>query len=391
MAAVEFQHVEKLYPNGVRALSDVNLSIEDGELMVFVGPSGCGKSTLLRILAGLEQPTRGNILIGGRDAGRLTPQERNIAMVFQDYALYPNMTVRGNLEFPLKMRRCSRAEMNERVARVAGLLGIETMLDRLPKQLSGGQRQRVAMGRALVREPGVFLLDEPLSNLDAKLRVQVRAEIGELQRRVQATMVYVTHDQVEAMTLGNRIAVLDKGELQQVAPPKELYDQPANVFVAGFIGNPPMNLFATRVTVDPTEQIILSVGDQALPVPRDHPLYQGLYGWADEPLTGGIRPEGLALASEGTAGLRAVLAEAEYLGHETLLHLRVAAGEPASGDVAMVARLHGMHEFVKGELIRLRVDANQLYLFEKTGKALPRREAAGADALALSVTPPHET
>ncbi len=390
MAAVEFQHIEKVYANGVRALSDVNLGIADGELMVFVGPSGCGKSTLLRILAGLEQPTQGNLIIDGRDAARLTPQERNVAMVFQDYALYPNMTVRGNLEFPLRMRRCSRAEMSARITRIAELLGMAELLDRLPKQLSGGQRQRVAMGRALVREPTVFLLDEPLSNLDAKLRVQVRAEIGELQRRMQATMVYVTHDQVEAMTLGDRIAVLNKGALQQVAPPKELYDRPANVFVAGFIGNPPMNLFPTRLTLDATGRLRVTLGNESLAVPGEPGTYQHLNRWVEQPLMGGIRPEGLALAPEGMAGFRATLAEAEYLGHETLLHLRTAAGDAANRAIALVARLQGMHAFVKGSSICLQVDMSQLYLFENTGAALPQRGAAGTDAVALGSTPRRE-
>src|SRR5450759_2807321 len=264
MASVDFEHVDKVFPDGTRAVVDCTLRIADGELVVFVGPSGCGKSTLLRLLAGLDQVTSGTLRIGDRVVNDLAPQERNVAMVFQDYALYPFMSVRRNLEFPLKMRQLPREEMQRRIDWAAGLLDITALLDRLPKQLSGGQRQRVAMGRALVREPTVFLLDEPLSNLDAKLRVQVRAEIGELQRRTATTMIYVTHDQVEAMTLGDRVVVLNPGRLQPVAPPRELYDRPANVFVAGFIGNPPMNLFSTRLSVADRHRATMTVGDQSV-------------------------------------------------------------------------------------------------------------------------------
>src|SRR5207237_2611092 len=247
---------------GTRALSDFTLAIDDSELVVLVGPSGCGKSTVLRLIAGLEEATAGTIRIGERVVNERRPQERNVAMVFQDYALYPYLSARGNLEFPLKMRRLSRADMRRRVERVATLLDISALLDRLPKHLSGGQRQRIAMGRALVREPAVFLLDEPLSNLDAKLRVQVRAEIKDLQPRTHTTMMYVTHDQTEAMTLGDRVVVLDRGRLQPFAPPAELYDRPANAFVAGFIGNPSMNLFPTRLSVDDQGRVVMDLGGQ---------------------------------------------------------------------------------------------------------------------------------
>src|SRR5215470_1518149 len=266
MASVAFEHVEKIYPNGTKAVIDVTLQITDGELMVLVGPSGCGKSTLLRMLAGLETISSGVIRLGNRVVNDLSPQERNVAMVFQDYALYPFMTVRQNLEFPLKMRRLPGGEMARRIAWAADVLDLAALLDRLPKQLSGGQRQRVAMGRALVREPSVSLLDEPLSNLDAKLRVEVRAEISDLQQRTNTTMVYVTHDQTEAMTLGHRIAVLNLGRLQQVAPPQELYDRPANAFVASFIGNPPMNVFPVQVRTDAQGARQLVVAEQVLPL-----------------------------------------------------------------------------------------------------------------------------
>jgi multiple sugar transport system ATP-binding protein len=241
VAEVTFQHVAKSYGD-VAVIDDLNLHVDDGELMVLVGPSGCGKSTALRMIAGLEEVTSGTISIGGRVVNELAPKERDIAMVFQNYALYPHMSVRENLEFGLRMRRAPRAEIDSRVSRAAKILGIAHLLDRKPKDLSGGQRQRVAVGRAIVRQPAVFLFDEPLSNLDAKLRVQMRAEITRLQHDLGTTSVYVTHDQVEAMTMGHRIAVMRAGKLQQVGTPLEVYEQPANVFVAQFIGTPPMNL-----------------------------------------------------------------------------------------------------------------------------------------------------
>jgi len=363
MARVEFEHVDKVYPGGTRAITDCTLRVDDGELVVLVGPSGCGKSTLLRLLAGLEAVTRGTIRIGDRVVNDLAPQERNIAMVFQDYALYPFMSVRRNLEFPLKMRKLPAAEMRRRVQWAAGLLDIAALLDRLPKQLSGGQRQRVAMGRALVREPTVFLLDEPLSNLDAKLRVQVRAEISELQQRTGTTMIYVTHDQVEAMTLGQRVAVLDMGVVQQVAPPRQLYDQPANIFVAGFIGNPPMNLFSTRVSTDSAGGSVVSVGDQTLRVGRAWRAAEGAT------LTAGIRPEAFRLATGGTSRLAAIVEHVEYLGHETLAHVRVGAGDGPDA-VRLIARLQGMYELSKGAAIGLQVDEHRVYLFDSSGTAL---------------------
>src|SRR5262245_8415581 len=297
MAAIDLEHVDKTYDGGTRALADVSLAVADGEFVVLVGPSGCGKSTLLRIVAGLETPTSGIVRIGGRDATGLAAQERNVAMVFQDYALYPHMTARENLAFPLRMRKVARDARDAQVDRVAETLGLTALLDRLPKQLSGGQRQRVAMGRALVREPDAFLMDEPLSNLDARLRTQVRAEIKELQRRTKTTTLYVTHDQVEAMTLGDRVAVLDHGVLQQVAPPRELYDRPANAFVAGFIGNPPMNLFPTRLdTAD--GRLVFRIGDQTAPAGERPGVPLRV------PLTGGVRPEAIALVTDDPDAVR---------------------------------------------------------------------------------------
>jgi multiple sugar transport system ATP-binding protein len=368
MARVEFEHVDKIYPNGTHAVSDMTLQIADRELVVFVGPSGCGKSTLLRLLAGLEAVSAGTLRIADRVVNDLSPQDRNVAMVFQDYALYPFMSVRRNLEFPLKMRKLPRDEQRRRVEWVAELLDIGPLMERLPKQLSGGQRQRVAMGRALVREPAVSLLDEPLSNLDAKLRVQVRAEIGDLQARTGTTMIYVTHDQVEAMTLGQRVAVLNAGRLQQVAPPRELYDRPANAFVAGFIGNPPMNLFPTRAAVDARGRTCVVIGTQAIPIaPRAVDQRGRVQPGAH--LTGGIRPEAFQLAPQaGEGSIRAAVEHAEYLGHETLAYVRV--GDAADGAPRLVARLQGMHQLAKGAPVALRVDAAHVYLFGEDGASL---------------------
>jgi multiple sugar transport system ATP-binding protein len=374
MARVELERVDKIYPGGTRAVSNCSLRIEDGELMVVVGPSGCGKSTLLRLVAGLEEVTAGTVRIGERVVNTLRPQERNVAMVFQDYALYPYLSARGNLEFPLKMRKLPRPEMRRRVDSIARLLDISALLDRLPKQLSGGQRQRVAMGRALVREPTVFLLDEPLSNLDAKLRVQVRAEIKELQQHTATTMLYVTHDQVEAMTLGDRVAVLHQGRLQQVAPPRDLYAHPSNVFVAGFIGSPPMNLFPTRVSANEGGGLRMAVGSQSIalsPVRFDRLLRDG----PERCLTGGIRPEAFHYGSPDSSkgSFEASVEHVEYLGHETLAYVSV-SGAAAGVTLHLVSRLQGMHELQKGESVRLWVDSGHVYLFDEQGVALPEGE-----------------
>jgi ABC-type sugar transport system ATPase subunit len=358
MASVDLEAVSKLFADGTHGLDDCTLHVDDGELLVVVGPSGCGKSTLLRIIAGLETPTHGTLRIGGRVVNQQTPQQRNVAMVFQDYALYPFMTVRQNLEFPLRMRRLSGAAIAQQVQRTAGLLDLVALLDRFPKQLSGGQRQRVAMGRALVREPSVSLLDEPLSNLDAKLRVQVRAEIAELQERTRTTMIYVTHDQVEAMTLGHRVAVLDRGRLQQVSTPQALYDHPANVFVAGFIGSPPMNLF--EANLQPGVPPRLLVGTQCLTV--DLSRCSGATPKAGgERVTAGIRPEALKLTGGGAAGaIRARILHVEYLGHETLAHVQV------GDNLQWIARLDGMLDLSKEQIIHLYVDPQRIHLFGST-------------------------
>jgi multiple sugar transport system ATP-binding protein len=362
MAAVAFDHVQKVYPGGVVALSDLCLEVADGELLALVGPSGCGKSTVLRLLAGLETPTGGTLRIGGRPVNDVPPQARNVAMVFQDYALYPNRSVRGNLSFPLEMRGLPRDEVRRRVESVAELLEIDGLLDRLPRELSGGQRQRVAMGRALVREPAAFLLDEPLSNLDAKLRVQVRGEIAELRRRTRTTMLYVTHDQVEAMTLGDRVAVLNGGHLQQVAPPRDLYARPANVFVAGFIGSPPMNLLPATLHVSAGAGAPqLAIGEARLTLDADLAARARAAGGPE--LVAGVRPEALRLAREGAAEtLPARVEHVEYLGHELLAHLSVGA-EP------LVARLPEAR-LVPGDSLALEVAPGALHLFRKDGSAL---------------------
>jgi ABC-type sugar transport system ATPase subunit len=361
MASVAFDHVDKIFPGGVTAVSDLSLEIADGELLALVGPSGCGKSTVLRLLAGLETPTRGEVRIGGRGVNGLPPQERNVAMVFQDYALYPNRTVRGNLAFPLEMRGLSRAEVRERTEAVAALLELGGLLERRPRELSGGQRQRVAMGRALVREPTVFLLDEPLSNLDAKLRVQVRAEIAELRRRARTTMLYVTHDQVEAMTLGDRVAVLHQGRLQQVAAPRELYAHPANAFVAGFIGSPPMNLVPASLVQGAGGRPALEIAGSVLPLPA--PLAEAAQRAGAGDLTVGFRPEALRLAAPGSeAALEARTEHVEYLGHEILAHLTL-------GSHRLVARLPGA-DLSSGDRVRLEIAGDGLKLFAKDGSAI---------------------
>ena len=257
MARMALSHVGKVYDDGTRAVTDLNIEINDGELLVFVGPSGCGKTTALRMVAGLETISEGEVRIGDRVVNNVPPRDRDIAMVFQSYALYPHMSVRDNIGFGLQLRKVPKDELNKRVDEAAKILGLSEYLDRKPRNLSGGQRQRVAMGRAIVRQPQAFLMDEPLSNLDAKLRVQMRAEIGRLQRDLAVTTIYVTHDQTEAMTLGHRVAVMKKGQLQQIAPPQELYDRPTNLFVAGFIGSPAMNFMSGTLDRDDADGIFL--------------------------------------------------------------------------------------------------------------------------------------
>jgi multiple sugar transport system ATP-binding protein len=336
MADVIFDKVDKVYDNDVHAVHDLSLEIRDGEFVVLVGPSGCGKTTALRMVAGLEDISDGTVKIGGRVVNDLTPKERDIAMVFQNYALYPHLTVADNIGFGLRLRKTPKKEVNQRVEWAAKLLGLTPYLQRRPKELSGGQRQRVAMGRAIVRQPQVFLMDEPLSNLDAKLRVQMRAEIARIQHEVGVTTIYVTHDQVEAMTMGDRVAVMRRGELQQMAEPQKLYDSPKNLFVASFIGSPAMNIVEAEVQRH-DGGIAVRLGDQELAVPdevmRRRPA---LSGYTGRKLALGIRPEHLEDASmsrNGGARLRGRVLITEALGSEILAHVEMKATPVVSEDV----------------------------------------------------------
>jgi multiple sugar transport system ATP-binding protein len=361
MATVTFDHVYKRYSADVVAVNDLNLEIADGEFLVLVGPSGCGKTTALRCVAGLETITEGKLYIGDRVVNDMAPKDRDIAMVFQSYALYPHMSVFDNLAFGLKLRKTPKADIDRRVKEAADILGLERFLDRKPKALSGGQRQRVALGRAIVREPAVFLMDEPLSNLDAKLRVQTRAEIARLHQRLGTTTVYVTHDQVEAMTMGDRIAVMKDGLLQQVGTPQELYDHPDNVFVAGFIGSPAMN-FATVKATEGEDLMLgnakLNLSGAAAKAAADRP--QG----AD--LLIGFRPEHLDIV-DGQADLVRIPAKVdvvEYLGNEELIHAQAEGNE-------IVALIPSDRRVKPGEQIELGVPLDKLHVFDpETEKSL---------------------
>ena len=386
MASVTFDKITKVYDRNSTAIKDLSLEIADGELCVFVGPSGCGKSTALRAIAGLETITAGRLLIGNEVVNDCPPQERNIAMVFQNYALYPHMSVRQNMEFALRMMKLPKAKIQERVFDAAQKLGLTEFLNRKPKQLSGGQRQRVAMGRAIVRNPDVFLMDEPLSNLDAKMRVEIRTEIVSLQQRLGTTMVYVTHDQIEAMTMGDRVVVLRSGMLQQVATPQELYDRPANIFVAGFIGSPMMNIFQSKLLKE-DGGFKVAFGDRALAL--KHSVNSDLDRYLNLPLLAGLRPEAFSLADENIPSDRRIEVEieaVEALGYEMLIYFPVAVQQVAvdveattdkellqhsTADVAtFAARLPVMRNLHSGAKLSLAIDTNQLYLFESTGKAI---------------------
>jgi multiple sugar transport system ATP-binding protein len=328
VASVTFDGVSKVYDNGFRAVDDLDLEIQDGEFMVLVGPSGCGKTTALRMLAGLDDISEGELVIDDRVVNDVAPQKRDIAMVFQNYALYPHLTVYDNMAYGLKIQKLKKDEIRQRVQKIAGIIGLEELLDRKPKALSGGQRQRVAMGRAIVREPKVFLMDEPLSNLDAKLRVQMRSEVARIQHELQATTVYVTHDQVEAMTMGDRVALMRRGVLQQVDTPMRLYHAPANLFVASFIGSPAMNLIEAELDRR-NGDLVAAIGDQLLRVDA-HALTDpaGLERYVGRPVGLGLRPEHMedaAVASGAPAEqrLRAVVRSIEALGSELIAHLEI--------------------------------------------------------------------
>jgi multiple sugar transport system ATP-binding protein len=350
MAEVVFDQASRIYtPGATPAVDQLSLTVNDGELVVLVGPSGSGKSTALRMLAGLEPIDAGSLRIDGRDVVDVASKDRDIAMVFQSYALYPSKTVRDNMAFPLKMRGMDKAEQAKRVNDAAEILGLTEYLDRKPKALSGGQRQRVAMGRAIVREPQVFLMDEPLSNLDAKMRVQTRAQIAGLQNRLDVTTVYVTHDQVEAMTMGDRVAVLRDGKLQQYATPSELYDRPVNAFVAGFIGSPAMNLLDLRRSGDG-----VTLGGVEVPLTREVRDAAG----DGSSVTVGVRPEDLAL-TDGD-GVKAVIDVVEELGSESYLYAHLAEDESTT----LVVRGPGRTKVRYGETIAVRIDPDAVHAFD---------------------------
>jgi multiple sugar transport system ATP-binding protein len=354
VAGVEFQDVAKIYADGTRAVSDLDLEIRDGEFMVLVGPSGCGKTTALRMVAGLEEISEGVIRIGERVVNHVPPRDRDIAMVFQSYALYPHLSVYDNIAFGLRLKKVPKDEIERRVQDAARVLGLDPLLKRKPRALSGGQRQRVAMGRAIVRQPQAFLMDEPLSNLDAKLRVQMRAEIARLQNDLGVTTIYVTHDQVEAMTMGDRVAVMRKGELQQVAAPQELYDRPLNLFVGGFIGSPAMNML--EATLDPADGGLAAVagsqhialGDETLSV---RPALKSFEG---KPVILGIRPEDLEDAALEEAAsdqqLQGSVDLTEALGSEIMVHFRIDAKPAATDETRELAEDAGATELEDGVL-----------------------------------------
>jgi len=367
MATVEYRHVGKTYPNGVCALEELNLRVDDGEMMVLVGPSGCGKSTALRLLAGLEPVSRGELLIGGNRMNDRSPQHRDIAMVFQNYALYPHMTVRGNLEFPLRMMKLGGAERARRVEDTAGMLGLVELLERRPRQLSGGQRQRVAMGRAMVRQPQVFLMDEPLSNLDAKLRTQIRAEIASLQKSLNVTTIYVTHDQVEAMTLGDRIAVFNGGKLQQAGAPQEVYNRPVNAFVAAFLGNPGMNIFNAQLNRE-TATLQLSGGTWQIPLQPLLSRKPRLAQFMEQSLLAGVRPE--AFSPHLIPAAEVMIKSVESLGHEHLVYFEPLGGVPGVEREVLVARLTGTQAEFVGRRIALGFDGEQLHFFTRQGEVI---------------------
>lgn len=341
MAAVAFSNVSKVFPDGTRAVNDLTLSIEDGEFMVLVGPSGCGKTTALRMIAGLEEVTEGDIIIGDSVVNDLEPRSRDVAMVFQNYALYPHMTVAENIGFGLKMRGVEKGEIKGRVDQTASILDLDALVARKPRQLSGGQRQRVAMGRAIVRKPQVFLMDEPLSNLDAKLRVHMRSEISGIQKQLNTTTVYVTHDQVEAMTMGDRVAVMRVGELQQVGQPEDLYDSPVNIFVASFIGSPSMSLIR-GVIGSAADGLVCDLGRQSISIPpvvlTQRPR---LAAYAGKEVAVGLRPEHLEDAATASAAftgrLRGNLTTLEMLGSEFLAHIEIDAQPVISDEVLEIA------------------------------------------------------
>ena len=375
MAAVMLEHVYKRYGDNT-VVNDANLEIEDGDFLVLVGPSGCGKSTTLRMIAGLEEISDGAIKIGERVVNDVNPRDRDVAMVFQSYALYPHMSVRENISFGLKLRKMPRLEIDTRVDEAARILGLTDLLQRKPKALSGGQRQRVAMGRAIVRQPAVFLFDEPLSNLDAKLRVQMRTEIARLHQRLSTTTVYVTHDQTEAMTLAKHIVVMNLGVIQQVGPPLELYRRPANVFVAGFIGSPAMNFYDVDVS-GPDDALELKGRGFSIPVPDPYRAALSRRN-GDRELVAGIRPEHLSEAAESEGHIAGYVEVREPLGSEVFIIGRVAENGDVSAEdkQALTARLEPETRVQVDQTVSLKVDLDEMHLFERSSGAALKRQTA---------------
>ena len=357
MAEVSLKKVTKIFPPDVLAVKDFNLDIQDKEFVILVGPSGCGKSTTLRMIAGLEEVTEGDIYIGDKLVNEVPAKDRDIAMVFQNYALYPHMSVYQNMAFGLRLRKFPREEIDQRVKEAARILEIEHLLHRFPKELSGGQKQRVAVGRAIVRKPKAFLFDEPLSNLDAKLRTQMRAELIKLHNKLEATMVYVTHDQVEAMTMGDRLVVMNMGIIQQVADPVTLYKKPNNKFVAGFIGSPAMNFVKGRIEAS-SGDLLFTVPNSRIPLPKEKK--DRISPYVGKEITLGIRPEDIALGGE----VESVIEVIETLGNEVLLHLRI-------GNETVTARLPSTMGKKMGEKLKVSFPPEKIHLFDKdTEKAI---------------------
>lgn len=362
MAEIQLKHVYKKYDDGMTAVSDFNLQIEDKEFVIFVGPSGCGKSTTLRMIAGLEEISQGELFIDGKQMNHVPPCDRDIAMVFQNYALYPHMTVAENMAYSMRLKGVSKKDRRKKVEEVAQILGLSQVLDRKPAELSGGQKQRVAMGRAIVRHPKVFLMDEPLSNLDAKLRNQMRVEIMKLYRQLDTTFIYVTHDQTEAMTLGTKLVVMKAGEIQQIATPEELYNEPANLFVASFIGVPQMNFFHGKCGIDKEKHAVVRVEGQTFHVSED--LEKRIYekGYMGEEVIVGIRPEDMVvLPDESEEGLEAKINVYEMLGAEAYLYF------DCNGESRAI-RIEAESKIRKGDRVRYTFQEERIHLFD------PRRE-----------------
>ena len=362
MAELKLKGIYKIYDNGFNAVKDFNLDIEDKEFVILVGPSGCGKSTTLRMIAGLEEISKGELWIGDTLVNDIAPKDRDIAMVFQNYALYPHMSVYENMAFGLKLRKVPKAEIDKKVREAAEILDIAHLLDRKPKALSGGQRQRVALGRAIVREPKVFLMDEPLSNLDAKLRVQMRTEIGKLHKKLQTTFIYVTHDQTEAMTMGSRIVVMKDGIVQQVDSPSNLYDKPVNVFVAGFIGSPQMNMIPVKVD-NRADGVYLVYGGASIKLPDGKGKKPEVLAYDGKEVLMGIRPEDIHdedafLSASPESAVTVDVELTEMMGAETFLYLKF-------GEVSLTARVNPRTTARHGDTIKVAFDTNKIHLFDK--------------------------